>query len=404
VATINFFLQSKKNPAGIYVRVRETGTDAKAKTRFIIDPDQWSSSKGQPKNLKSAEYKKLQQELSDFKSSLMTHYNQSVGKAPINSDWLKEFINPSKKESAIPTKLTEYFDFYARHKKTSMKSSTHTKLNVNKHLIERFQKELKREYHVCDVDANFKLDLENYCLKEKYSEGTIARLMKFVKTVCYHARENGVETNRQLDGIRAIKPEPSEKIYLTPKELKAIQKVEFDKDYLDNARDWLIISCETGQRVSDFLRFKKEMIRVEKGKPLIEFTQKKTERIMTVPLSKTVLKILKKRKGEFPRKISDQKYNEYIKLVCKEAGLRQKINGSIAVEIDKGVYRKEQGIYEKWQLVSSHIGRRSFATNNYGRVPTALLISATGHATEQMFLEYIGKTDTQKALELANYF
>ena len=66
--------------------------------------------------------------------------------------------------------------------------------------------------------------------------------------------------------------------------------------------------------------------------------------------------------------------------------------------------RKVEGIYPKWQLVTSHIGRRSFATNNYGKIPTALLIGVTGHSTESMFLEYIGKTDTQKAMALAEYF
>jgi hypothetical protein len=55
-------------------------------------------------------------------------------------------------------------------------------------------------------------------------------------------------------------------------------------------------------------------------------------------------------------------------------------------------------------LVSSHIGRRSFATNNYGRIPTSLLINVTGHSTEGMFLEYIGKSNTEKAIQLAEYF
>ena len=55
-------------------------------------------------------------------------------------------------------------------------------------------------------------------------------------------------------------------------------------------------------------------------------------------------------------------------------------------------------------ISTSHIGRRSFATNNYGTIPTALLIGVTGHSTETMFLEYIGKTDTQKAIQLADYF
>ena len=129
----------------------------------------------------------------------------------------------------------------------------------------------------------------------------------------------------------------------------------------------------------------------------------KTNKIMTVPLSKKVLEILKKRGGNFPYSISDQKYNDYIKDVCKLAEIDEKVKGSI-IEVTKKEKRKKSGTYEKWELVSSHIGRRSFATNNYGKIPTSLLISATGHSTEKMFLEYIGKSDTQKALQLAEYF
>jgi len=36
------------------------------------------------------------------------------------------------------------------------------------------------------------------------------------------------------------------------------------------------------------------------------------------------------------------------------------------------------GIYEKWKLVTSHIGRRSFATNFYGNLPTSYLVYITG--------------------------
>ncbi len=177
--------------------------------------------------------------------------------------------------------------------------------------------------------------------------------------------------------------------------------MKLESDNHLNARDWLLISCETGQRVSDFLRFNKVQIRYEGDKPLIEFTQVKTDKTMTVPLSKKVMAILKKRKGEFPKEMSDQKYNLYIKEVCKLAGLTQKVKGS---RKNPETDRKETGVFEKWQLVTSHIGRRSFATNNYGRIPTSLLIGATGHSTEKMFLEYIGKSDTQKAIQLAEYF
>ena len=66
--------------------------------------------------------------------------------------------------------------------------------------------------------------------------------------------------------------------------------------------------------------------------------------------------------------------------------------------------RKTTGEYEKWELVSSHIGRRSFATNYYGKIPTVFLKYATGHKTEEMFLKYIGKKSQDMALELSEYF
>ncbi len=43
---IIFYLQSKKNPAPIYVRIRQGRTvDAKAKTNFSIDPSLWHGGK-----------------------------------------------------------------------------------------------------------------------------------------------------------------------------------------------------------------------------------------------------------------------------------------------------------------------------------------------------------------------
>jgi integrase len=400
MATLKYFIQTAKNPAKIYIRLRDgRKIDAKAKTNFVINPTDWNDTKGQPKNLKDANLKKLNEDLIRLSADLLSHYNQSNGTQEINSDWLRDFINPKVIET-IPTKLVDYFDYYAMHKKSELENSTFTKLNVNKHLLQRFQKEAKKEYSIHEVDAKFKLDFERYCLENNYAPNTIARTIRFIKTICYHAKSNGLETSYQLDNIK-VKFEKVDKIYLTKEELQLIESAELEHDYLDNARDWLLISCETGQRVSDFMRFKKEQIRFEGDVPLIEFTQVKTDKIMAIPLSKKVRAILEKRNGEFPRQISDQRYNEYIKEVCKIAGLDEVIKGSKQDTITK---RKVKGSFPKYELVTSHIGRRSFATNNYGRIPTPLLMNVTGHTTEGMFLEYIGKTQTDKSIHLAQYF
>ena len=131
--------------------------------------------------------------------------------------------------------------------------------------------------------------------------------MKIIKSVCYHANINGIENHNQLKGIistkKADKTDKVLNIFLTPLEIEKIDKKKFDLEHLENAKDWLIISCETGQRVSDFMRFTKEQIRIEDNIPLIEFTQLKTGKKMAIALNSKVLSILAKRQGEFPRKI-----------------------------------------------------------------------------------------------------
>jgi integrase len=401
MASFRFIIQGKRNPSNIYIRIKEGRTiDIKAKTKFAINPNDWSSTKEQPKNIKDSSAKKLNENLINLKTELLNHYNNCVGNTTISSEWLKEFINPTSTPESIPTKLIEYIDYYSKYKKNEVGASTLKKHSVYKGMIEKFEAEIKKQYLIKDVNAEFKYKFEEFCLSRSYAPNTIARTIKFVKSICYHARTNGLETHYQLDTIKT-KTSKVDKIYLTNDEIDKIQNVDLEQEYLQNARDWLIVSCETGQRVSDFLRFSKEQIRIEGKAHLIEFTQVKTNKTMTIPLSNKVREILKIREGNFPRKLSDQRYNEYIKQVCKIAGINEKTKGS---KLNTKTNRKENGVFEKWELVTSHIGRRSFATNNYGRIPTSLLIGATGHSTEKMFLEYIGKTDTQKAIQLAEYF
>jgi integrase len=407
MATIKFFLQSDRNPSGIYIRLRDgRKIDAKAKTTFVVNPILWNNKTGFPKTGLKDEAKKkqcsdIEGHLIDFEKKLFSAYNNTLN-SELSSKWLKDFINPQAQTNVITNNLVNYFDHYLLHKKNEIGLASVKKLTVIKHLIERFQKSTKTEYLIKDIDTTFKLKFETYCLTELYAPNTIARTINFIKTICYHARNNGIETHYQLDSI-TTKYVKVEKIYLTKDELNQIENKVLENQNHLNARDWLLISCETGQRVSDFLNFKKEQIRYENNKPLIEFTQIKTGKIMTVPLSKKVMQILNMRNGEFPKEMSDQKYNVYIKEVCKLAKINQKVKGSIS-EVNEKIKRKKSGTYEKWQLVTSHIDRRSFATNNYGIIPTSLLIGATGHSSEKMFLEYIGKSDTQKALQLAEYF
>lgn len=408
MARIKLLLKSKNNPASIYIRLSDgRNIDVMAKTNYSINPSDWSAIKQEPKDLKDIDNANLNSDLTTLKSELLKYYNKKNSNIEINTQWLKDFVNPPQVADKHPDKLVDYVDTFVEFKRSDVKSSTITKCNVIKHLVQRYQKHTKSILYIRDIDAKFKMDFEKYCISVGYAPNTTARNIRFIKTFCRHAKANGVETHYQLDSIKA-KYHKVDNIYLDEKEILAIEKIESEKltDGLENARDWLLISCYCGQRVSDFLRFDKSMIRYEKDKtgvlkPLIEFTQVKTDKIMTIPLHSKIIEIMQKYDGNFPRKISDQRYNEHIKKVCEAAEINQPTHGTL---FDHKLKEKVTKDYPKHLMVSSHIGRRSFATNNYGKIPTSFLMYITGHTTEAMFLTYIGKSNKDIAMELTNYF
>ena len=76
-----------------------------------------------------------------------------------------------------------------------------------------------------------------------------------------------------------IKREKQQKeiVSLSEKEILKIENTNLP-DELKAAKDWLIISCYTGQRFSDFMKFSiDKMVNID-GKTCIKFIQQKTKK------------------------------------------------------------------------------------------------------------------------------
>lgn len=420
MATINFLYRSTKPKAFLNIRLlyRYNNKDyiLGAKTKLEVTKNYWEK-QHDLKRVKDIELinlqNKVKKELAEIETFILNKF-QNTNPININKEWLvnqiETYYNPIF-EKKIPVDLLNYIDVYKDYKKNEIKKSTIDKINVVASLLKKYNTYKKHTTLIKEIDLKFNKDFEEYCLKEVYGKNTTTRAIKTIITICKHARSLGLEVSYQLESIKP-KYEKVDKIYLSFDELKKIEDIEPCKlsESYENAKDWLIISCYCGQRVSDFMRFKKDMIRYEERngelKPLIEFTQHKTEKLMTVPLNSKIIEILNKRNGEFPRSISEQKYNLYIKQVCKIAGLNTPTQGGIKKETVEGnkQFRKVKNIYEKWELVTSHIGRKSFSTNHYGIIPTTFLIYVTGHSSEAMFLNYIGKSNKDLAMSITDYF
>lgn len=415
MASVNFLYRSTKDKSQLNLRLlyRHEGKDfvIGAKTKLIVSKEYWKKQHPQkrPKNIDVANKQvETNEKLNLIENHVLNAFNNSNIK-DINKEWLKRqlnfYYNPEEVKQ-IPLNLIDYIEFHIDYRKNELNEPSIKKFRVIKHKLERL--ELKRNSRILikNVNDKFKNEFVNFSKEDNYSQNTIQRDFTLIKTFCKHARFLGLETHHQLDKL-TIEKEKVIQIYLTFEELEKIEKLKNLQDYLDNARDWLIISCYTGQRISDFLRFDTNMIKEkDNGRKLLAFTQKKTDKDVAVLIHPKVEEILEKRNGNFPRKISHPKYNDYIKLVCEKAKINQIIKGSKLEEVEEksGKYRKVTGMYKKHDLITSHIGRRSFASNFYGKIPTAHLINITGHSSEEMFLNYIGKSNEDLAMEIGNYF
>jgi integrase len=191
--------------------------------------------------------------------------------------------------------------------------------------------------------------------------------------------------------------EESESIYLNETELEKIYNLDLsENERLDRVRDLFLIGCWTGLRFSDWNKVTPENIK----DGFLELKQQKTGGAVVIPLHSVVTQIIKKHNGELPELISSQKTNDYLKEVAQKAGIKETVHKSITrggIKVSKA--------YKKYELVTTHTGRRSFSTNLYrAGLDTLTIMQITGHKTEQAFLKYIKVTPREHAEKLRTFW
>lgn len=298
--------------------------------------------------------------------------------------------------------LKQYFDIYINDMPNRTNENTGRKLSkalpvkytTVKNLFIDFCKKEGREYDFQDIDALFFDRFTAYLMNTKnYAVNTYGRTIKFVKTILNKAKEQGYNDYTAYQTALKTKAfEESESIYLNEDELNKIRTLELaERPGLDRVRDLFLIGCETGLRFSDYTTIKTEDVDIKKNR--LRVLAKKTGRKVVIPLSPDVLNILRKYDFVLPKAISNQKFNVALKEIAELA----KITDTVVTNITKGGVL-ETTVNKKYELVTSHVARRSFATNQIkkGREPM-LIMAITGHKTEREFLKYIKLTADEMA-------
>ncbi len=423
---VQYFVKKRKNPySKIFIRLWESKKfDFMTSTGLQIKYDFWDSKNQKVKNKVEAMDKDfINDKLLTLNIFVVGQFNIDYNDGEvITADWLKNTVNNYfKRPSDLKPEKVFFVDWIKSfvetapkrlHKGNNLSETTIKKYNTTLNNLINYEAFKGVRLRFEDITLNFYFDFVDYCRNTlKLGINTIGTRIKAVKFFCRQIDLEGLPISQQYKHPEFVaQEEKAEDIYLTTAEIQTIFNYDFSgTPYLDNARDLLIIGLNTGLRISDFMRLDLSHIKAD----TIRIKAQKTGKIAEIPINEQIERTLIKNGGKLPRSISEQKFNEYLKEIGEKVGFSEMVHGAKMDCINedeakaKGVkklFRKVSGTFPKYELMTSHICRRSFATNLYGQIPTPVIMAITGHATETQFLTYIKKTAAENAEVLRNFY
>ena len=320
--------------------------------------------------------------------------------------------------------LFKTFDMFVREcgEKNAWTEATFEKMAALKEDLKNFKKNLKfsdltestltnfvvylRDDKVLRRPRKAKGDRLDYDLDDitGLKNTTIGKKLGYLRWFLNWATSKGYNKNIDYKTFKpTLKQTQKKVIYLTQDEIMILSSMEFDdaNKYLEPVRDVFLFCCFTGLRYSDACNLRRTDIKDDH----LEVTTVKTDDSIIIELNDVSKMILDRYKDIiFPGNralptLANQNFNRNLKALCKLAGFTEKIR----ITTYKGNERKDE-LKEKWELIGSHCGRRTFIVNalSLGIAPSVVM-AWSGHASYSSMRPYIDIVDSIKVQEMKKF-
>lgn len=370
----SFFLKDPKATTPTLINFHMTLPDGKLKrsiSRFI-KPTDWDTDTQTPHPSKDRALKEISQVIESIIEVIPVvradckRNNRVVSKADMNAalDVILQKKKYSKAEEPGGDMLTDFKLIIegmrdgkiltpGRNKKRYKPATIRNYEERTLPKLELFFKESKIAPTYDTVTLQLYYQFISWCHKLDLSDNSIGTYIKCWRRMGQVALAQGKHSNLIFENEEfAILKEDTDDIYLDETKIKALSDLKLVGGY-EVARDWFVLDCYLGLRVSDLRR----VTMADFAGDYFQFVNQKTGAEVAIKVNRIAKAIIKKWKG-LPPPLSDVKLNEYIKEVAKSA----KLNKKFIYKITKGGVLVTEAL-EEWQMVSSHTCRRSFITN-----------------------------------------
>lgn len=185
----------------------------------------------------------------------------------------------------------------------------------------------------------------------------------------------GINVKDIFSRIR-IRQVPVISVYLTPEEIRLIERYEPLRPIERSVKARFLLESWCGARMSDISMLQKENIDFESM--TIKYVSQKTGIMAEVPLHSKFMDYLDDARS---MDVYDMTFNRTIRRICRKQGIRAKV---------KVFHAGKEEVGEKWEFVSSHTARRSFATNCVlNGMSLTNVMAFMGHSDVNMTKRYI---------------
>ncbi|MBL7894497.1 MAG: site-specific integrase [Bacteroidia bacterium] len=402
MATVRFYLKNKKSETAtpIMLCFFYDKKRIRVSTKEKIVPRNWNDNEQKARRSEEG-YEELNLNLQKKAEDYQKAYRmlKSIG-AKVNPDSIQRQIDTINNVVNKDNKtLMGFIDEFIKGSVYRVTHGTIKSYKTTQSVLQRFQAHRNKRIDFDDIDMNFYDELKVYQAKNlKYSGNTTGKTIKNLKVFMNEATERGLNNNIAYlkKGFKVFKEE-IDHIYLTEEELDRIYKLDLSKDEkLEEIKNLFIVGAWTGLRFSDFSQIKKENIK----DGLISLRQKKTDDPVSIPIHPVIEEIMQKYKGKYsnalPPSVANQTMNDALKIIGERVGLDE------LVFIRKTIAGKKVELsYKKYEVITTHTARRSFATNLYLQgFPAISIMKITGHRTEKAFMTYIKLAPHENAQKL----
>lgn len=416
-ARFNLRKQSSKKPEKIYLICRLAGEKFVYPTAYNVLPKNWNTKAGEVRNvIDETNRDVINAYLRSLKAAAKDIFDKTIAaRNPVTKQLLKGALD--RWTGKIVEDKPTFWAWTQKYIEESPKRinpkngrvinyRTVQEYNTTFKCLKEFEKANRSKLDYDTINLFTLADFRDYLTTVKgFALNNVAKhidnLRQFLRAA--DAEKIVIDTDIINPKRFTVARETPQDIYLTESDLQAlatfdlsdpagyftIERMEKGKrktikvffPTLDRVRDLFMIGCYTGLRVSDYNNIKQHHIKGD----FIDLYQHKTGQRVVIPIHHTVKEILTKYDGKTPPRISDQKINLYIKEICKAAGMSEQVEK----QRTKGG-AKVANVVEKWQLVTSHTARRSFASNmTKAGIPIQQIMQITGHKKEGVFLKYV---------------